>query len=373
MTERFRIALMAAFLAALASTASAQSPNLGDPLFCQPNEGLTFLIVNGGAGVFTADADCYNNNTNNDTTLSITTTQGGSLAGTRAGASINYIYTPPSPTFTGLDTFSIPVTTSWNSTGGPGSAGGTHLARPGGADTVTVTLNVIPATTTLTVLGVATAVPAPAGSVTGCGAQGNAGQGPPVGAVPGCVTGVVRGTTGPSHGTVSVAGAGLLRYTPTAGYTGSDTFQYQAVGINTDGTYALNSGNVTVSVTVVAPVTITNASPLPGGVPGTAYAAQTFAGTGGAGGPYTFSLASGTLPPGVTLSGGVLSGTPTTAGTYTFTIQVMDSAENTATQVFTLNVASGTASVPTLGTWGMVLLGGLLVLFGTKTLARRPV
>jgi hypothetical protein len=163
----------------MAGIASAQSPNLGDPLFCQPQEGVAFLIVNGGAGVFTADADCYGNNVNNDTTLSIATGGGGSLLGTRAGTSINYVYTPPTPTFTGVDTFSIPVTTVWNGAGGTGSAGGS--ARPGGAATLNITLNVIPATTTLTVAGVATPVPVPAGSITGCTAGGNAGLGPPGG------------------------------------------------------------------------------------------------------------------------------------------------------------------------------------------------
>jgi hypothetical protein len=39
----------------------------------------------------------------------------------------------------------------------------------------------------------------------------------------------------------------------------------------------------------------------------------------------TFELASGTLPPGVTLNGatGVLSGTPNTPGTYNFTIRAV--------------------------------------------------
>jgi hypothetical protein len=280
------IVLMAGFLTATASTASAQA-NPGDPLFCQPDEGLSFLIVNGGAGVFTADPDCYGNNANNDTTLTITTSQGGTLNGTRTPSAINYIYTPPTPNFTGLDTFSIPVTTSWNSTGGPGSAGGTHLSRPGGPETLTVTLNVIPATTTLAVTGVATLVPVPAGSITGCGAQGNPGQGPPASAVPGCITRIQQGGAGPSHGTLTVSGT-TIRYTPTAGYTGPDTFSYQALGVNTDGLTALDSGNVTVQVTV-------SAAPV------------------------------------------------------------------------------ATASVPALGTWGMALLCVLLVLAGTKALARRPV
>src|SRR5438128_4574156 len=38
---------------------------------------------------------------------------------------------------------------------------------------------------------------------------------------------------------------------------------------------------------------------------------------------YSFTLAGGSLPPGLTLkTNGVLSGTPTTAGQYTFTIRV---------------------------------------------------
>jgi hypothetical protein len=42
--------------------------------------------------------------------------------------------------------------------------------------------------------------------------------------------------------------------------------------------------------------------------------------------PYTWSVVKGTLPPGITLNSqtGVLSGSPTTPGTYTFTVQVTD-------------------------------------------------
>jgi|GEM_PF-6013278 len=60
--------------------------------------------------------------------------------------------------------------------------------------------------------------------------------------------------------------------------------------------------------------------------------------------PYTFSLV-GTLPAGLNLSPttGVISGTPTTTGSSTFTVQVKDSASQTATQVFTLKVNVGIA------------------------------
>lgn len=273
--------LLAVVCLGTASLAYGQNP--GDPLFCRPNEGTTFLIVNGGAGVFTADPDCYGSNANNDTTLSIITSQGGSLAGTRAG-SINYIYTPPNPTYTGLDTFQIPVTTCWNNAGGTCSTAGT--ASPGGPITLTITLNVIPATTTLTVLGVATSVPIPAGSVASCGAQGNDGNGPPAGAISGCTTAIGLGvfrspaSATTAHGTVANSGTTLLLYTPTAGYVGSDTFTYQVFGVNTDGIAALDSGNVSMQVTVLAPLVISPASPLAAGVPGTPYTSQTFTSTG---------------------------------------------------------------------------------------------
>lgn len=62
--------------------------------------------------------------------------------------------------------------------------------------------------------------------------------------------------------------------------------------------------------------------------------------TGGAH-PYTFSRVSGTLPYGIILntSNGELSGTPTAAGTYSFSIGVNDSAAGYAEAAVTLNVA----------------------------------
>jgi hypothetical protein len=66
--------------------------------------------------------------------------------------------------------------------------------------------------------------------------------------------------------------------------------------------------------------------------------------------PYTWSLPSGSsLPPGLTLDKtGAISGTPSTAGTYSFSVQANDSAGHTATKSFKLLVASSTlATAPT--------------------------
>ena len=62
----------------------------------------------------------------------------------------------------------------------------------------------------------------------------------------------------------------------------------------------------------------------------------TFTGTGGVG-PYYCTLG-GSLPPGATFANCVLSGTPTTAGTYTFRITIVDSTGAVFTQTVTLTV-----------------------------------
>jgi len=80
------------------------------------------------------------------------------------------------------------------------------------------------------------------------------------------------------------------------------------------------------------------------------YAVQLQAG-GGKPGTDTWTIASGTPPPGITVSAsGLVSGQATTPGSYTFTIQAADSATpaNTASQAFTLNVSVTPLTVQTV-------------------------
>ncbi len=86
----------------------------------------------------------------------------------------------------------------------------------------------------------------------------------------------------------------------------------------------------------VAP-TITTTSPLPGGTVGVAYSQQLTA-TGDT--PITWDVASGILPPNVSLTtGGLLSGTPSTAGTYTPTVRATN-ATGTNSQVLSVAIAA---------------------------------
>lgn len=92
------------------------------------------------------------------------------------------------------------------------------------------------------------------------------------------------------------------------------------------------------SVAIASAPTVTTSS-LPNGEVGAAYSA-TLAGTGGAP-PYTWSLASGSLalPPGLTLAGsGNISGTPTSTGTFGFTVQLTDAGSVTATKALQIVV-----------------------------------
>ena len=89
---------------------------------------------------------------------------------------------------------------------------------------------------------------------------------------------------------------------------------------------------------VVSTLAFATTSPLTPGMVNTAYPGVQFAATGGTA-PYTFSLAAGsTLPPGLTLVNGDLTGMPTAAGTFTFGVTVTDSEATPAsiTQTFTL-------------------------------------
>ncbi|MFH1029189.1 MAG: putative Ig domain-containing protein [Pseudomonadota bacterium] len=116
------------------------------------------------------------------------------------------------------------------------------------------------------------------------------------------------------------------------------------------------------AVAAAAALSITTAS-LPAGTVGAAYS-QTLAATGGTT-PYTWSKKSGTLPAGLTLSAaGVISGTPTTAATSTFTIQVKDKLAKTATKSLSITVNAGPLSITTTS-----LADGYLTTAYSQTLA----
>ncbi|WP_338679377.1 putative Ig domain-containing protein [Janthinobacterium sp. TB1-E2] len=116
---------------------------------------------------------------------------------------------------------------------------------------------------------------------------------------------------------MSLSGGGVLSGTPTAG--GTFNFTVRA----TD-SLAVN-GTRAYTLTVSAPTIAILPTTLPAMTSGVAYS-QTIAASGGTG-TYTYARTAGSLPAGLTLaSNGTLSGTPTAAGAYSFTVTATDSS-----------------------------------------------
>ena len=109
-----------------------------------------------------------------------------------------------------------------------------------------------------------------------------------------------------------------------------------------------NIGTQSYQLTIYSALGIIGAPP--GATLGAPYS-FTFAGTGGSGSGYTFSLTAGATSLsalGLSLSSsGTLSGTPTSTGTANYTLQVTDSAGDTAVRPYTLVVSPALVIAPT--------------------------
>ncbi|MEH3114073.1 Ig-like domain-containing protein [Pedobacter terrae] len=106
------------------------------------------------------------------------------------------------------------------------------------------------------------------------------------------------------------------------------------------------SARIPVAVTV-NPQIIFNGATLTNATPGFAYAKQLDAATGGTAG-YTYALAAGsTLPSGLSLSsGGAITGTPTAANTYNFSVIATDAKGCKATATYSLTVTAALVLAP---------------------------
>ncbi|WP_198511193.1 putative Ig domain-containing protein [Janthinobacterium sp. 67] len=116
------------------------------------------------------------------------------------------------------------------------------------------------------------------------------------------------------------------------------------VSDSSTGTGAPFSATNSYTLAVGAPAITVTPSTLPAATVATLYSQQLTASGGVA--PYAYTVSSGNLPAGLTLNGsGLLSGTPTAAGSFTLTVQAEDAHQFTGTQAYTLTVASATVSL----------------------------
>ena len=139
-------------------------------------------------------------------------------------------------------------------------------------------------------------------------------------------------TAGALPAGLTLTSAGTLSGTPTV----SGTFNFTVTATDANG----QVGTRAYTLVVAAPALTLTPATLPQGIVGVAYS-QVFSTTGGIA-PYSYAVTAGTLPGGLTLTaGGTLAGTPTAAGSFTFTVRSTDSTGGTAatvSQAYTLVV-----------------------------------
>ena len=155
-------------------------------------------------------------------------------------------------------------------------------------------------------------------------------------------------TAGSLPAGLTLAANGLVSGTP--GAVGTATVQVTATD-SSSGPGPFSSAPATVSFVVAAPTISIAPATLSRGTVNTSYGSVTLTASGGTAPYHNYTLQSGLLPSGMTLSpSGVLSGTPTQAGNFNFTVQVQDSTTGPAapyskTQPYTLQIAAPTITI----------------------------
>ncbi len=166
------------------------------------------------------------------------------------------------------------------------------------------------------------------------------------------VTGFAAGDVTVTNGTISgFAGTSpgttfTFNVTPTA--LGAVTVSVPA-NVAQDAAGNFNTAApATYTITFVAPTIAVAPATLPNGTVATAYS-QTLTASGGTA-PYTYAITAGALPAGLTLSSaGVLAGTPTAGGSFTFTVRATDASAApgpyNGSRAYTLTIAAPTITV----------------------------
>lgn len=166
---------------------------------------------------------------------------------------------------------------------------------------------------------------------------------------------------------------GLLLNAATGDITGSPltagTFHFTITATDANGcpgsrVYTVGIAGANCPIITLSPET------LPSGVAGSTYS-QIVSASGGVA-PYTYSVASGTLPTGLTLNTatGEIAGTPTSAGLFSFTIQALDAGDCPGSRSYSIAISALPAGIPALDFAGLTILIVVLAGVGAFVMTR---
>jgi hypothetical protein len=162
---------------------------------------------------------------------------------------------------------------------------------------------------------------------------------------------------------------GLISGTPTT----SGTFTFTVTATDASGCTGLQAYTIVINAATCPVIPLLPAPPLPLGTVGTAYS-RTITASGATG----YSITAGALPTGLTFTPatGLISGTPTTSGTFTFTVTATDASGCTGLQAYTIVINSAVmittiTPIPTLSEWAMILLATLLAIAGYTAMRKQ--
>ncbi len=158
-------------------------------------------------------------------------------------------------------------------------------------------------------------------------------------------------------------GTATLSGTPAAGTGGS--YPVTITAANT----VLPNASQPFTLTINQPPAFTSSAPTGTGAIGSAYT-HTYAASGFPA-TFTYNVATGALPNGLNLVAGVISGTPTIAGTFTGTVNVSNGVAPTAAQGFSIVIAKTAQSIsfPAVTAFSWYQGSATLAATATSTLA----